>query len=86
MKPADPHAMEKLLGNRQALEQLSRSSEAKALMNLISKVHNESSLQQIAQNAAKGNTSQLAEVIRTITNTPDGAQLLQKLSKQMETK
>ena len=86
MKSADPHAMQKLLGNKQVLEQLSRSSEAKALMDLISKGHNESSLQQIAQNAAKGNTSQLAEVIRTITSTPGGAQLLQKLSQQMETK
>ena len=86
MKPTDPQAMQKLLGNRQALEQLSRSSEAKALMDLISKGHNESSLQEIAQNAAKGDTAQLAAVIRTITSTPGGAQLLQKLSKQMETK
>ena len=86
MKPTAPQAMQKLLGNRQALEQLSRSSEAKALMDLISKGHNESSLQEIAQNAAKGDTAQLAAVIRTITSTPGGAQLLQKLSKQMETK
>lgn len=86
MKPTDPQAMQRLLGNRQALEQLSRSSEAKALMDLISKGHNESSLQEIAQNAAKGDTAQLAAVIRTITSTPGGAQLLQKLSKQMETK
>ena len=86
MKPNDPQAMQKLLGNRQALEQLSCSSEAKALMDLIRKGHNESSLQEIARNVAKGDTAQLAAVMRTITSTPGGAQLLQKLSKEIETK
>jgi len=86
MKQNRPQDPQKILGNRQAMEQLSQSPEARALINMLSKRHTQASLQQIAQDAAKGNTAQLSELIRTITDTPNGAQLLQQLSRTMEGK
>lgn len=84
MRQNNPQDLQKLLGNRKAMENLSQSPEAKALINILSRGRSEASLQQIAQNAAKGNTAQLSELIRTITSTPDGAQLLQRLSRTIE--
>ena len=39
----------------------------------------EASLQRIAENAAKGDTTQLKALIQSITSTPGGAELLQRL-------
>ena len=43
-------------------------------------------VQQIAREAAAGNTGKLSELLRSVTDTPGGAQLLQQLSRSLEEK
>ena len=78
--------LQQLLNNKAALEQLAKSREAQVLAGILSQGRNPADLQQIARDAANGNTQQLSELLRSITNSPGGAQLLQQLSRSLERK
>ena len=47
---------------------------------MISQGQDQASLKKIAADAAKGDTSQLSQLIQNIVRSPGGAELLQRLS------
>lgn len=72
--------LQKTLGDKKLIEQLSHSPDARALAGMLTKGQDQASLQKIAENAAKGDTTQLKQLIQNITSAPGGAELLQRLS------
>lgn len=83
MKQNESSKLQQLLNDKKAIAALAKSPDAKALAKMLSQSRDASSLQQAAQNAARGDTEQLRQVIRSITETPGGAELLQRLDKTM---
>lgn len=71
--------LQQALGDKKMLEKMVNSPDAKALAGMLTQGTDQASLQKIAENAAKGDTAQLQELIRSITSTPGGAELLQRL-------
>lgn len=78
--------LQRLLRDRDAVAQLAGSSEARALAGLLTQGRDPAQLQQIAREAASGNTQQLGELLRSVTSSPGGAQLLEQLSRTLEKK
>ena len=85
-QPKNTPELQQLLGNRSAMEHLANSREAQALAGILTQGRDPTQLQQIARDAAKGNTQQLSELLRSITASPGGAQLLEQLSRSLEKK
>lgn len=77
------NTLQQLLGDKAAVEQLSRSQEAQALAGLLTQDRDPADLQRIAHDAANGNTQQLSELLRSITSSPGGTQLLERLSRSL---
>lgn len=72
--------LQQALSDKKLMEQLSRSPDAQALANILTKGQDQASLQKIAEKAAKGDTAQLKQLIQSITSSPSGAELLRRLS------
>lgn len=85
-QPKNTPELQQLLGNRAAMEQLTKSREAQALVGILSHGRDPADLQKIARDAAKGNTQELSNLLRSITATPGGKQLLEQLSRSLEKK
>ncbi len=68
-----------LLRDPKTLAQLAQSPDAQALASLLSQGHERGQLEQMAQNAMGGDTQSLQTLLRSITNSPEGSQLLQRL-------
>ncbi len=83
MKQNESSKLQQLLNDKKAIAALAKSPDAKALAKMLSQSRDAASLQQAAQNAARGDTEQLRQGIRAITETPGGAELLQRLDKTM---
>ncbi len=79
MKPMNQSKLQQALGDKKLMERLTNSPDAKALADILAKGQDQASLQKIAENAAKGDTAQLKQLIQTITTTPGGAEILQRL-------
>lgn len=79
MKQNNNSKLQQALGDKKMLEQVVNSPDARALAGMLTQGTDQASLQKIAENAAKGDTSQLQALIRSITSTPGGAELLQRL-------
>ena len=79
MKQNNQPKLQQLLGDKQILEQVAKSTDAKALASLLTQGQDQASLKQIAESAAKGDTSQLNQLIQSIANNPSGAELLRRL-------
>ena len=79
MRQNDRSKLQQALGDKKLMEQLANSPDAQALAGMLTQGTDQASLQKIAENAAKGDTSQLQALIRSITSTPGGAELLQRL-------
>lgn len=76
-----PQAAE-LLKNRQTVENLLRSEEARRLVALLE--HNSGgSLQDAAQSAMKGNAAQLMSLVQGLMNDPKSAGLVEELNKKL---
>jgi len=86
MKPNNKNALQQLLNDKKAIEQVAKSPDAQALAGMISQSNDEASLKKIAADAARGDTSQLNDLIQSIVKSPSGARLLQRLSETMEKK
>ena len=80
MNKNDQNTLSEFLGNHQALSQLAKSSDAQALMSLLTKGHDRSALEQMAQSAVSGDVQSLRSLLQTITEDPQGAELLRRLS------
>lgn len=83
MKNKQPN-FQQLLGDQKTLKQIARSPDAQALADILTKGQNRTDLQKIAQDAASGDTTQLSALIQSITSTPEGSQLLQRLSRSLQ--
>ena len=68
-----------LLGNRKAVEQLAGSTDARNLISLLTKTHDPKDLQSMAQSAMSGDTTAIQTLIQSITDSPEGAELLRRL-------
>ena len=73
MKQNNQPKLQQLLGDKQILEQVAKSPDAKALASLLTQGQDQASLKRIAENAAKGDTTQLNQLIQSITSSPSGA-------------
>ena len=69
-----------LFGNRKNIEQLAGSADAQNLASLLTKNHNPQDLQNMAHSAMSGDISAIQSLFRSITDSPEGAELLRRLS------
>ncbi len=72
--------LKQLINDKKTLEQVAKSPDAQALAGIITQGQDQASLQKIAENAAKGDTAQLSQLLQNIVRNPDSAALLQRLS------
>lgn len=86
MKQNNQPKLQQMLGDQRVVEQVAKSPDAKALAALITQGQNQTSLKQIAENAARGDTTQLNQLIQSIANNPSGAELLRRLGNSFEQK
>ena len=68
-----------ILNNRKAIEQIAGSSDAQALASILTKGHDQSELEKMTQSALSGDTSAIQSLFRSITENPEGAELLRRL-------
>ncbi len=73
-----------LLKNRQAMESLLNSNEARKLMELLNQ-NSGGGLKDAAQSAMKGNTAQLMGLVQGLMNDPQSAKLVDDLNKKIQT-
>lgn len=69
----------KLLGDPRALAQLAQSPDAQALASMLTQGRDKAQLEQMAQSAMSGDMQSLKTLMQSITNSPEGTQLLQRL-------
>ena len=79
MAQNEQNDISKLLGDPRTLTQLAQSSDARALMSLLSQGHDQAQLAQAAQSAMGGDMQALKTLMQSITNSAEGTQLLQRL-------
>ena len=72
-----------LLKNRQAMESLLNSNEARKLMELLNQ-NSGGGLKDAAQSAMKGNTSQLMGLVQNLMSDPQSAKLVDELNKKVQ--
>jgi len=86
MKQNNQPNLQQIFRDKKTLEQVAKSPEAQALAGMLSQGRDQASLKKIAENAARGDTTQLNQLIQSIVRSPGGAELLQKLSGSIEQK
>lgn len=77
-----PQAAE-LLKNRQAMESLLHSNEARRLMELLNQ-NSGDGLKDAAQSAMKGNPAQLMGLVEGLMKDPKSAKLVEELNKKVQ--
>ncbi len=73
-------AIERLKQNKQLAEQIMNSGDGHRLMELLAGGDGGAALHRAAQSAAKGDTQELSQMLRGLMQTPDGAQIMGRLS------
>ena len=86
MKQNDTSKLQRALGSKKTLERVAKSPDARALAQMLTQNRDEASLKQAAERAAKGDTSQLGEIIQSVMKSPGGAELIQRLSGVIDSK
>ena len=76
--------MEQLRGNPAMLQSLMRSRDGQALLQRLTQGDQGASLQRAAQSAARGNPAELMGLINQITQSPDGAELMERINKAVK--
>ena len=71
-----------ILNDPNAVSQVASNPDAQALKNILTRGHSENDLQRIAQEAAKGNTQELRQVMSSLMQNPDSATIISRLQKQ----
>jgi hypothetical protein len=72
--------MEKLRGNPAMLQGLMQSRDGQALMQMLMQQGGGPALQQAAQAAARGNPAALTQLVQQVMQSPDGAELVNRIS------
>ena len=78
--------VQKMLGDKKILEQVAKSPDARALAGLLTQGRSQADLKKIAEQAARGDTAQLSQLIGSIASSPDGAELLRRLGNSFNKK
>ena len=86
MKQNNQPSIQRILNDRKTLEKVAKSPDAKALASILTQGQDQASLKKIAENAARGDTAQLNDLIQSIVRSPCGAELLQRLSGSIDGK
>lgn len=86
MKQNNQPSIQRILNDRKTLEKVAKSPDAKALASILTQGQDQASLKKIAENAARGDTTQLNDLIQSIVRSPGGAELLQRLSGSIDGK
>ena len=86
MRHNDTSRLQQALGSKKTLERVAKSPDARALAQLLTKNRDEASLKQAAERAAKGDTSQLSDIIQSVMKSPGGAELIERLSGVIDSK
>ena len=86
MKQNNQPSIQRILNDRKTLEKVAKSPDAKALASILTQGQDQASLKKIAENAARGDTAQLNDLIQSIVRSPGGAELLQRLSGSIDGK
>lgn len=73
---------EQLLQNKQAVEKIIQSQEAKQLMDLLNQ-NSGQSLKDAAQSALKGDTARLTRLVDDLMRNPQSARLMEDLQKKI---
>ena len=79
MKQNDRSGVQQALSDKKLLEQVAKSPDAQALAGMLTQGRDQAALKKIAEDAARGDTAQLSQLIRSISSSPDGAELLRRL-------
>ena len=79
MKQNNQSDVQKVLRDKKMLEKVAKSPDAQALAGMLAQGRDQAALKKIAEDAAKGDTAQLSQLIQSITASPDGAELLRRL-------
>lgn len=79
--PQDMGQMAKQLGNSKAIKQLLQSEDTRRMMQML---QNTGSVQNAAQAAAKGDSAQLVGMMQQLMSTPEGAQLVDRITKKAQ--
>ena len=74
---------EQLKNNPAMLRSLMQSRDGQALLRMLTQQDQGASLQQAAQSAVKGDTTQLARMVTQVMQSPDGAALVERINKAM---
>ena len=73
-------AIEKLKKNKNLAQTIMRSGDGQRLMSLLSGADGGAALDQAAKAAAKGDTRQLSDLLKSVMQTPDGAAVVNRLN------
>ena len=73
-------AIERLKQNKGIAEQLMRSGDGSALMDMLTRDDGGKALNRAAQSAAKGDTKELAQMLRGLMERPDAAAVMRRLN------
>ena len=75
--------VEQLRSNPAAMQALMGSSEGQNLMRLLTQGDQGAALKRAAQDAVRGNQTELVRMISNLMNTPEGARAVQNIQKKM---
>lgn len=73
-------AIERLRKNKDLANQLMRSDDGQALLSLLSRGDGGASLERAAQDAAKGDTAALAQMLRSLMANKEAAAIMSRLN------
>ena len=73
-----------LKGDPETLRKLMYSQDGQRLMQLLTQSDRGAGLQQAVQAAAQGNTNQMADMVRRIMGSPEGAALVERINKAVQ--
>ena len=75
---------EHLKQNPAMLKNLMQSQDGQALMRMLTQQDQGASLQKATQSAAKGAPAELARMVTRLTESPDGAALVERINKAIQ--
>ena len=79
MKQNKQSDVRQALSDKKMLEKVAKSPDARALAGMLTQGRDQAALKKIAEDAARGDTAQLSQLIGSIASSPDGAALLKRL-------
>lgn len=72
--------IQKFKQNRSLAENIMHSGDGQKLMNMLTKGDNGAALERATQNAANGDTQELAQLLGSLMRSPEGAALMNRLN------